>query len=94
MLGSYESDPAFQPLRPSDQRSHHRTVRALSSWPGWLLVALLASSGGALGGAKGEVLQLAEDPLTVDRKQADGRWLLAREAHTMTPVAKSGRPEG
>jgi uncharacterized protein (TIGR02246 family) len=39
--------------------------------------------------AGGEAMQLAGHRLTVYRKQADGRWLLARDAHTLSPVAKS-----
>jgi uncharacterized protein (TIGR02246 family) len=40
--------------------------------------------------AGGEAMQLAGDRLTVYRKQPDGRWLLARDAHTLSPVAKHG----
>jgi uncharacterized protein (TIGR02246 family) len=40
--------------------------------------------------AGGEAMQLAGHRLTVYRKQSDGRWLLARDAHTLSPVAKSG----
>jgi uncharacterized protein (TIGR02246 family) len=36
----------------------------------------------------GETMQLAGHRLTVYRKQPDGRWLLARDAHTLSPVAK------
>lgn len=35
----------------------------------------------------GVAVQLAGHRLTVYRQQADGRWLLARDAHTLTPVA-------
>src|SRR4051812_49006599 len=38
--------------------------------------------------AGGESTQLAGDRLTIYRKQPDGRWLLARDAHTLSPVAK------
>ena len=38
--------------------------------------------------AGGEALQLAGHRITVYRKQPDGRWLLARDAHTLSPVAK------
>ena len=38
------------------------------------------------GGA--EAVRLAGDRLTVYRRQADGRWLLARDAHTLLPVEK------
>ena len=38
--------------------------------------------------ADGETTQLAGHRLTVYRKQADGRWLLARDAHTLTPVGE------
>jgi uncharacterized protein (TIGR02246 family) len=31
--------------------------------------------------------RLAGDRLTIYRKQPDGRWLLARDAHTLAPVA-------
>ena len=36
----------------------------------------------------GETTQLAGHRLTVYRQQPDGRWLLARDAHTLSPVAK------
>ena len=38
----------------------------------------------------GEATQLAGHRLTVYRKQADGRWLLARDAHTLSPVENRG----
>jgi len=40
--------------------------------------------------AGGEAMRLAGHRLTVYRKQPDGRWLLARDAHTLSPVAKLG----
>jgi uncharacterized protein (TIGR02246 family) len=40
--------------------------------------------------AGGKAMQLAGHRLTVYRKQPDGRWLLARDAHTLSPVAKPG----
>jgi uncharacterized protein (TIGR02246 family) len=40
--------------------------------------------------AGGEATQLAGHRLTVYRKRPDGRWLLARDAHTLSPVAKLG----
>ncbi len=40
--------------------------------------------------AGGEAVRLAGHRLTVYRKQPDGRWLLARDAHTLSPVAKPG----
>ena len=36
--------------------------------------------------AGGDMSRLAGHRLTVYRKHADGRWLLARDAHTLTPV--------
>jgi uncharacterized protein (TIGR02246 family) len=36
--------------------------------------------------AGGETTELAGDRLTIYRKQPDGRWLLARDAHTLSPV--------
>ena len=36
----------------------------------------------------GEAAQFAGHRSTVYRKQADGRWLLARDAHTLSPLAK------
>ena len=36
--------------------------------------------------AGGEATQLAGHRITVYRKQPDGRWLLARDAHTLAPV--------
>src|SRR5258708_6436834 len=38
--------------------------------------------------AGGEAVHLAGHRITVYRKQPDGRWLLARDAHTLSPVAK------
>jgi uncharacterized protein (TIGR02246 family) len=38
--------------------------------------------------AGGETTELAGDRLTIYRKQPDGRWLLARDAHTLSPVAR------
>jgi uncharacterized protein (TIGR02246 family) len=40
--------------------------------------------------AGGEAMQYAGDRLTIYRKQPDGRWLLARDAHTLLPVESSG----
>ena len=40
--------------------------------------------------AGGEAMQLAGHRLTVYRKQPDGRWLLARDAHTLSPVTVPG----
>ncbi len=34
----------------------------------------------------GEAMQLAGHRITVYRKQPDGRWLLTRDAHTLSPV--------
>ena len=36
----------------------------------------------------GDAMQFAGHRITVYRKQPDGRWLLARDAHTLSPVAK------
>jgi uncharacterized protein (TIGR02246 family) len=38
--------------------------------------------------AGGEAMPLAGHRMTVYRKQPDGRWLLVRDAHTLSPVAK------
>ena len=38
--------------------------------------------------AGGEAMQFAGHRITVYRKQPDGRWLLARDGHTLSPVAK------
>jgi uncharacterized protein (TIGR02246 family) len=38
--------------------------------------------------AGGEALRFAGHRITVYRKQPDGPWLLARDAHTLSPVAK------
>jgi uncharacterized protein (TIGR02246 family) len=40
--------------------------------------------------AGGEAMQLAGHRITVYRKQPDGHWVLARDAHTLSPVAKQG----
>ena len=40
--------------------------------------------------AGGEATRLAGDRITIYRKQPDGRWLLARDAHTLAPVEKMG----
>jgi uncharacterized protein (TIGR02246 family) len=34
----------------------------------------------------GEAMALTGHRITIYRKQADGRWLLARDAHTLSPV--------
>ena len=36
----------------------------------------------------GDATQLACHRFTIYRKQPDGRWLLARDAHTLSPVEK------
>ena len=36
----------------------------------------------------GEAARLAGYRMTVYRKQSDGRWLLARDAHTLSPVER------
>jgi uncharacterized protein (TIGR02246 family) len=36
--------------------------------------------------AGGEATQLAGHRITIYRKQLDGRWLLVRDAHTLSPV--------
>jgi uncharacterized protein (TIGR02246 family) len=38
--------------------------------------------------AGGEGVQLSGHRITVYRRRPDGRWLLARDAHTLTPVEK------
>lgn len=38
--------------------------------------------------AGGEATQLAGYRITVYRQQPEGRWLLARDAHTLSPVEK------
>ena len=38
--------------------------------------------------AGAEAVRLAGHRITVYRKQPDGRWLLARDAHTLLPVEK------
>ncbi len=38
--------------------------------------------------AGGAATQFAGHHITVYRKQPDGRWLLARDAHTLSPVEK------
>ena len=38
----------------------------------------------------GEATQLAGHRIAVYRKQPDGRWLVARDAHTLSAVAKLG----
>jgi uncharacterized protein (TIGR02246 family) len=40
--------------------------------------------------AGGDAMRLAGHRITVYRKQTDGRWLLARDAHTLVPVGKLG----
>ena len=39
--------------------------------------------------AGGETTHLAGHRLTVYRKHPDGRWLLARDAHTLSPVKRT-----
>lgn len=40
--------------------------------------------------AGGDAMQLAGYRITIYRKRPDGRWLLARDAHTLSPVEKLG----
>ena len=40
--------------------------------------------------AGGEATQLAGHRITIYRKQPDGRWLLARDAHTLSAVERPG----
>ena len=40
--------------------------------------------------ASGEEMRFAGYRSTIYRKQPDGRWLLARDTHTLSPVAKLG----
>ena len=40
--------------------------------------------------AGGDAMQLAGHRITIYRKQPDGRWFLARDAHTLSPVVKLG----
>ena len=40
----------------------------------------------------GESTELAGSRLTVYRREADGRWLLARDAHTLTPAEGKSPP--
>lgn len=42
--------------------------------------------------ASGEAAQLAGHRITIYRKQPDGRWLLARDAHTLSPVEGRLKP--
>jgi uncharacterized protein (TIGR02246 family) len=44
--------------------------------------------------AGGEATQLAGHRITIYRKQSDGRWLLARDANTLSPVGVSSGAEG
>ena len=48
----------------------------------------VAPRGGGGGGAAAE--HLAGHRMTVYRKQPDGRWLLARDVHTLLPVDRPG----
>jgi uncharacterized protein (TIGR02246 family) len=38
--------------------------------------------------AGGEAMELAGHRITIYRRQPDGRWLLARDAHTLSPAAR------
>lgn len=38
----------------------------------------------------GPAVRLAGHRLTIYRRQPDGRWLLARDAHALAPVTESG----
>lgn len=40
--------------------------------------------------AGGEAMELADHRITIYRKQPDGRWLLARDAHTLSPMRAEG----
>ena len=38
--------------------------------------------------AGGEATELAVHRITIYRKQPDGLWLLARDAHTLSPISR------
>jgi uncharacterized protein (TIGR02246 family) len=40
-----------------------------------------------------QTMHLAGDRLTIYRRQPDGRWLLARDAHTLSPVARAAKAD-
>jgi len=42
----------------------------------------------------GAPLEMVGDRLTVYRRDADGRWRLARDAHTLSPVVSRGEAAG
>ena len=41
--------------------------------------------------ATGEAMHLAGHRIAIYRKQSDGHWLLARDAHTLSPAAQLER---
>jgi uncharacterized protein (TIGR02246 family) len=43
--------------------------------------------------AGGEAMELAGHRITIYRKQPDGRWLLARDANTLSAVRRGGAPD-
>jgi uncharacterized protein (TIGR02246 family) len=54
---------------------------------GEVAYALCRDSLSVMPRAGGEATELAGHRITIYRKQPDGRWLLARDAHTLSPVA-------
>ena len=68
-------------------------VRCSSEWEEVVLVGEVAytvsrDSLSVTPRAGAGAMRLAGHRITVYRKQPDGRWLLARDAHTLSPVAK------
>lgn len=70
----------------------HSRIRCVSELEEVVIVGELAftrcrDSLSVIPRAGGESTELAGDRLTIYRKQPDGRWLLARDAHTLSRVA-------
>lgn len=78
----------------SFQDAHHRMrIRCISELEETVVVGHVAYTRSrdnlsVAGRAVGETTQFAGHRMTVYRKQPDGRWLLARDIHTLSPVEK------
>jgi uncharacterized protein (TIGR02246 family) len=72
------------------QRSRIRCISELEEVvaAGDIAYTLCKDSLSVIPRAGGAATELAGNRITIYRKQPDGRWLLARDAHTLSPVAR------
>lgn len=88
-LGRYVFSPSFS---AAHQQSRIRCVSELEEVVvvGEVAYTRARDSLSVTPRAGGGAVQLAGHRITIYRKQRDGRWLLARDAHTLSPVERPG----